>query len=177
MYVVAALLLLTAAPSVRTKPKTPTKTEQKASDEAARAKAAADAKAAEEAAKRKAQADEDAARAKLLEERKAAEARSLEARGLDARMRALCDLVALPSKRLPGDHREQRFAVMPFQAVGDEAKARELEVVVGDLVVTHLARDHRLPLVERGALGRILDEQALGQSGIIADGAAARVGR
>lgn len=113
----------------------------------------------------------------MAREEKELQERGLHATGLDARLRALCDLVALPLKRLPGDHREQRFAVLPFTTVGPEAEQRQLGVVVGDLVLTNLARDHRLPLVERAALGKILDEQALGQSGALADGQAAQVGK
>lgn len=113
----------------------------------------------------------------LAREEKELEERGLQAAGLDARIRALCDLLALPLKRLPGDHRDQRFAVLPFTAVGPDAEQKQLGVVVGDLVLTNLARDHRLPLVERAALGKILDEQALGQSGALADGQAAQVGK
>ena len=102
---------------------------------------------------------------------------ALRARGLDARLRALADQLALPLKRLPGDHRDQRFAVLPFASVGAEAEQRSLGLVVSDALVTNLARDHRLPIVERAALARILDEQALGQSGALDDGQAAAVGK
>lgn len=98
-------------------------------------------------------------------------------RGLEARLRVLGDQIALALKRLPGDHRDQRFALAPFASVGDEAQARQLGLVVSDALVTALARDHRLPMVERAALGKILDEQALGQSGALDDGQAAAVGK
>jgi TolB-like protein len=97
--------------------------------------------------------------------------------GLEARIRALCDQVAIPLKRLPGDYREQRFAVVPFDEAGPEVKDRHLGAVVGDLVVTNLARDHHLQLVERTALAKILDEQALGQSGAIDEKQSAAIGK
>lgn len=102
---------------------------------------------------------------------------ALSARGLEARLRALADQVALPLKRLPGDHRDQRFAVAAFTDLGPEAEARRLGLVVADAMLTNLARDHRLPLVERAALAQILDEQALGQSGALDEASAARVGQ
>lgn len=89
--------------------------------------------------------------------------------GMDARMRALADSLALQLKRLPGDHRDQRFAVVPFENVGDETVERSLGLVVSDMVTTDLARDHRVPLVERSLLGKVMEELALQQSGAIAD--------
>ncbi len=100
----------------------------------------------------------------------------VELKGLSARIRALTDLIALDLKRLPGDHRTQRFAVLPFEATGPQAQDRQLGVVVSELVTTDLVRDHDMPLVERSALGKILDEQALGQSGAINDAQAAKIG-
>lgn len=172
-FVLVTLLPLQAAPQKPTRP--PSKAELKAADDEAARKLADDASAAE-AAKRA--AEESAQReAKQAEEARAAEEKALQARGLDARVRALCDLVALPLKRLPGDHRDQRFAVLPFTALGAEAEQRQLGVVVAELVLTNLARDHRLAIVERAALATILDEQALGQSGALANGQAAQVGK
>ena len=97
--------------------------------------------------------------------------------GMDARMRNLADALALQLKRLPGDHREQRFAVLPFENVGDETAERSLGLVVSDLVTTDLARDHRLPLVERGQLGKVMGELALQQSGAIDDQQVLAVGK
>jgi TolB-like protein len=140
-------------------------------DEAAIAAAAKAEHDAAEAAQRA--ADAEAAREAEAHAGEQAAARALEARGLEARMRVVCDAL----KKLPGDHREQRFAVVPFTDVGDEASSRQLGLVVSDLVVTHLARDHRLALVERAAIGKVLEEQALGQIGALADGQAAEVGK
>jgi TolB-like protein len=185
MHLLAAVFLLSAPLDAQTKPKTPTKAEQKAAEDAKKAEEEAAAKKAEEEAAAKAAADAEAAKKaaeeeaakKAVAEAQAAEQAALEARGLDARMRALTDLVGLALKRLPGDHRSQRFAVMPFDEVGDAVQKQKLGVVVGDIVVTNLARDHRLSLVERAALAKILDEQALGQTGALADGQAAQVGK
>ncbi len=98
-------------------------------------------------------------------------------RGLDARLRVLGDQLALALKRLPGDHRDQRFAIAPFATVGADAEARSLGLVVSEALLTALARDHRLPMVERAALRQILDEQALGQSGALDEGQAVAVGK
>ena len=49
--------------------------------------------------------------------------------------------------------------------------------MVADAMVTNLARDHHLPIVERAALANILHELALGQSGALDDASAAQVGK
>ncbi len=151
--------------------------QQKAEAEAA-ARAEAERAAAEQAAaaaaaeQKAAQAAADAAREKQLAAANAAQ----EARGLDARTRRLSDALALSLKRLPGDHRDQRFAVLPFDDVSDEAKQRQLGLVVSDLVVTNLVRDHNLPLVERARLSAVIGEIALGQTGAIEAGQAVEYG-
>jgi TolB-like protein len=180
MHLLAAVLLVVAPIAAQPKPKAPAKADQKAAaaeeEEAARQAAAAEQAAAEEAAQRAAAEEAAQQLARARDEARAAEAAALEARGLDARARALTDLLALPLKRLPGDHRAQRFAVLPFEEVGEAVQQQRLGLVVTDLIVTNLARDHRLPLVERAALAKILDEQALGQTGALADGQAAQIG-
>lgn len=146
---------------------------KKAAEEEARAKADADAKAAVDAAAKATAAEDDAAAA----EAKKAKEKALAARGLDARIRALADALAIPLKRLPGDHRDQRFAVVPFENAGAEASEKSLGLVVSDLVTTDLARDHRLGLVERSQLSKLMDEQALQQSGAIDDAQAVALGK
>lgn len=199
LLLAAAFFVVTPAVSAQVAPKAPikapakarAKTPQQVAEEAATAQRAADEEAArkraeeEAAAQQKAEADaaaaqkaaEEEVRRKAEEERQRAEGAALEARGLDARIRALASLVALPLKRLPGDHRSQRFAVLPFEEAGDATRERQLGLVVSDLLLTSLAQDHRLALVERASLTRILDEQALGQTGALADGQAAEVGK
>src|SRR5690606_27037514 len=99
--------------------------------------------AAEEAARQKA-AEEAAARAAAVSQN------AVEATGLDARARRLSDEIARAIKRLPGDHRDQHFAVVPFTENDEESKSRRLGLVVSDMVLTNLARDHRINLIERG---------------------------
>lgn len=98
-------------------------------------------------------------------------------RGVDARMRVLADRVAFDLKRLPGDHRVQRFAVTRFEEIGEQAQARQLGLVLSDMVVTDLVLQHSLPLVERSALAKVMDEQALGQTGAIDEKQAAQIGK
>jgi TolB-like protein len=168
------------------KPKKPTKAEEEAAAaEAAAAAAAAaeaEAKAAELAAADKAAADKAAAEQAAAEQAAAAAAAArkkaaAEARGLDARIRVLAESLALSLKRLPGDHREQRFAVLPFESVGEEAQQKSLGLVVSDLIVTDLARDHRLPLVERSQIATVMGELALQQSGAIDEAQVLQVGK
>lgn len=125
-------------------------------------------------------ASEEAGSSSDVASRSAAEAlesQALEAKGFDARVRKLTDALARALKRLPGDVRDQSFAVLPFEVQGAAAENRQLGLVVGDAVVTNLARDHRLRLTERSQLTRILEEQALGAMGVIAPDRAAEVGR
>ncbi len=161
--------------------------EAKAAEQAAAAAAAAEAEAkakaaAEQAAADKAAADKAAAEQAAAEQAAAAaaaarEKAASEARGLDARVRVLAESLALSLKRLPGDHREQRFAVLPFESVGPEAQQKSLGLVVSDLVVTDLARDHRLPLVERSQIAAVMNELALQQSGAVDEAQALQVGK
>lgn len=139
------------------------------------AEAALQQKLAAEEQKRKEEAERAAEEARKRAEQAASEA--AEARGLDARVRRLTDALARTLKRLPGDVRDQSFAVMPFAENGEESKSRQLGLVVSDLVVTNLARDHRVSLTERGQLRLIFEEQALGAMGAVDDKQAAQVGK
>jgi TolB-like protein len=170
-----------AAGAAKAAVKKPTKEEEaaKAAEDEARAKADAEAKAAAEAA---AAAKADAAvkadaEAKAKAQEAVAKAAALQARGLDARVRALTDVMALQLKRLPGDHREQNFAVVPFENVGDETVERSLGLVVSDMITTDLSRDHRVPLVERSHLNQVMGELTLQQSGAIDDKQAVELGK
>jgi TolB-like protein len=167
-------------PAKKPTPATPTPTPDPAAEAEARTTAETDARMAAEAeaqAKAAAAAREDDAR-RLEAEAKAAAARAqASARGLDARVRVLSDELAMPLKRLPGDHRDQRFAVLPFESVGAEASKKSVGLVVGDLVITNLVRDHRLTLVERSRVGAVMDELALQQSGAVDDAQALQVGK
>lgn len=149
--------------------------EEEAARKAAEEKAAADAAAAAAVAA-KAEADAAAATAAKAREDALVRQKALEARGLDARMRALADALAITLKRLPGDHRSQQFAVLPFENVGEEVQQKRLGLVVSDLLVTDLARDHRLNLVERGQVGAIMGELALQQSGAVPEDQITQIG-
>lgn len=167
-----------------------TKKELRAEEEAA-ARAAAEEEArvqAEEQAKKEAEeaetarlAEEDKQRQAAADEaaRRAAAAKSsvVEAQGLDARVRRLSDELARAIKRLPGDHRDQSFAVVPFGENDEESKSRRLGLVVSDLVLTNLARDHRINLVERGRVGAVLQEQSFQATGAVDPDQAAAVGK
>jgi TolB-like protein len=160
-----------------------------AEEEAARQAEEEARKAAEEEAKRVA---EEEVKRRLAEEeaRKAADTEAAakraveaskgtvtEAQGLDARVRRISDALARAIKRMPGDHRDQTFAVMPFTDNDEESKSRRLGLVVSDLVLTNLARDHRVPLTERSQLNAIMSEQSLQASGAVDPAKAAEIGQ
>jgi len=183
-----ALALLAAPAAVaetkaatKSSAKKPSKEEEaaaaKAAEDEARAKAEADAKAKADA-DAQAKADAEAkAQADTAAQDAAAKAASLQARGIDARMRALSAVLALQLKRLPGDHREQNFGVVPFENVGGEAVELSLGLVVSDMITTSLVRDHRLSLVERSHLNQVMGELSLQQSGAIDDKQALELGK
>lgn len=166
-----------------------TRKELKAEAQAAQAAAEEEARVqAEEQAKKDAEEAEKARLAKEEEQRQAAaneaarqaaSAKSsvVEAQGLDARVRRLSDELARVIKRLPGDHRDSSFAVVPFGENDEESKSRRLGLVVSDVVLTNLARDHRINLVERGRVGVILQEQSFQATGAVDPAKAAEVGK
>ncbi len=102
---------------------------------------------------------------------------SLEATTLDAQMRRLSDLVASRLSALPGEVRYQRFAVLTFEESGELTRKRQLGLLVAAELTTRLQRDHALMVVERAQLTRIVDELALGQSGMVEGSQASEVGR
>lgn len=179
-------------PALARKTRKQREAERKAAEEAAAAQKAAEEeaarKAAEDQARKKAEeemkaklAAEEAARQKAAEEaqKRAAEAEqnAVEARGLDARARRLSDELARAIKRLPGDHRDHTFAVVPFAENDEESRSRRLGLVVSDMVLTNLARDHRINLIERGRLSVVLEEQAFQMTGAVDPAKAAEVGK
>jgi TolB-like protein len=173
-----------AKAAAKAAPAKPAKKPSKAEEEAAAAEAAAVAAAAAEVAAAEAAAAEAAAVAAAAADaearagaREAKAAAAVAATGLDGRVRLLAEGLAVGLKRLPGDHRDQRFAVVPFENIGDEAQQRSLGLVVSELVVTDLVRDHHLPLIERAQLGAVMNELALQQSGAIDDAQVLQVGK
>ncbi len=77
---------------------------------------------------------------------------------------------------LPEGLRYVRLAVVDFENSGDGARRRELGKVVAAEAATVLRRDHGALLVERGRLGQLLDEQALGLTGMVEPSTAAELG-
>jgi TolB-like protein len=162
---------------------------EKAAEEEAQRQAEEEAKRlAEEEARKKLEAeletrlaqekaDKEAAAAEAAKRAAEAQASAVEATGLDARVRRLSDALARGIKRLPGEHRDQVFAVLPFAENDEESKSRRLGLVVSDMVLTNLARDHRIGFVERSQLSTILQEQALQASGAVDPAKAAEVGK
>ncbi len=151
-----------------------------AAEEEARLAAEAAAKQAEEEQKAKLAAEETARQAAAADAQKRAalaQQNAVEARGLDARARRLSDEIARAIKRLPGDHRDHSFAVVPFAENDEESKSRRLGLVVSDMILTNLARDHRINLIERGRLSVVLEEQAFEATGAVDPAKAAEVGK
>lgn len=93
------------------------------------------------------------------------------------RMRRLADDVARAVDALPGEARYQRFAVMRFDESGQLAKDNELGLLVAAELTSTLRGDHGLLLVEREQLNRVIEELALGQTGIIDESQSVEVGK
>lgn len=132
---------------------------------------AAPQEAAADSATKKANSEPGVA-GKVSDEKKSKSA----ARGLDSRIRRLSDRLARNLKSLDGDHRDQVFAVVQFDDEAEEAKDKQLGLVVSDLVVTNLVKDHRISLVERAKLSEVIKEIELGQAGAINPDQAAEYG-
>ncbi len=96
---------------------------------------------------------------------------------LDAQLRMLADQLAGGLDRLEGEARYQRFAVLPFSEVGKTTSDKQLGTLVTSELSTLLRRDHDLLLVEREQISRIMDELALGQTGVVAAEHSIEVGR
>lgn len=95
---------------------------------------------------------------------------------LRAQIRRLADRVASGLDKLEGESRYQRFAIMPFEELGVTTKDKQLGLLVASELTTLLARDHGLILVERAQIKKVIDELALGQSGLVDESTSAKVG-
>ncbi len=102
---------------------------------------------------------------------------SLEAQSLASQLRRLADRVAKGLDRLEGDLRYQRIAVLPFEEVGGTTRDKQLGLLVAAELMTALQRDHGVMLVERSQLAKVIDELALGQSGLVDPAQSTEVGR
>lgn len=101
----------------------------------------------------------------------------VEARSLDVQLRRLADVLAKRLDELPGELRYQHVAVLPFEETGSTTKDKKLGLLVSSELTTLLARDHGLLLVERGQLTKVVDEIALGQTGLTDPSKSAEVGK
>jgi hypothetical protein len=143
-------------------------------DPAIEAAAAAAAAAAEQ---QRAQAAEQAARDQALAAEAAARRATLQQAPIDVRLRALAQRVAAEAVRLPGDHRLQRFAVLPFTEVGSQAIDRRVGLVASDRLTGLWVDEHELHLVERARLAAVGDELSLQQSGAVDPGQIISIGK
>jgi TolB-like protein len=69
------------------------------------------------------------------------------------------------------------LAVFPFEDNTDQADSSKLGEMVSEMMITALAQSNRYRLMERSQLGKVLDEQALGQSGAVEPQTAVEVGK
>ena len=104
-------------------------------------------------------------------------ARAADAASVDVAMRRLSDALAAGFRRLPGNARYERLAVLQFGESGPESKRRELGAVVSAELATNLRRDHGLLLVERARLTQVLGEMRLGAMGLVDAKDAPRLGK
>lgn len=102
---------------------------------------------------------------------------STEARTLEAQLRRLSDRLRDGLDRLPGELRYQRIAVLPFETVGPMSQEKQLGLLVASELTTYLRRDHGLMMVERSALAKVMEELALGQTGVTDPSQTAEVGK
>lgn len=91
---------------------------------------------------------------------------SAEASTLGAALRRLADRLVQGLDRLDGEIRYQQFAVLPLEEVGQTTQNKQLGLLVASELTTLLQRDHGLMLVERNQIARIIEELALGQTGL-----------
>ncbi|MBN1960034.1 MAG: hypothetical protein JW841_03745 [Deltaproteobacteria bacterium] len=96
---------------------------------------------------------------------------------LDGQLRRLSDNLAEGLAMLRGETRYSRFAVLPFDEAGETTKQKQLGLLVSSELTTLLVRDHGIMLVERTQLNRIIDELALGQSGLFDKEQSVEVGK
>jgi len=108
---------------------------------------------------------------------RATPAPGVEARSLDVQLRKLADVLAKRLDELPGELRYQHVAVLPFEEIGATTKDKKLGLLVSSELTTLLARDHGLLLVERSQLTKVVDELALGQTGLTDPMKSAEVGK
>jgi TolB-like protein len=100
-----------------------------------------------------------------------------EAKTLETQLRRLADRLADGLGKIEGDLRYQYVAVLPFEEIGERTKDKQLGLLVSAELTTLLRRDHGLLLVERSRLSALVDEMALGQTGLVDPSKVAEVGK
>ncbi len=75
------------------------------------------------------------------------------------------------------DFPKTRLAVIGFEKRGEKIPVPDLELIVNDWLIEFLVNTNTFEVVERQALEKVLQEQSLGQSGILDPESAAKVGQ
>ncbi len=101
----------------------------------------------------------------------------LESRSLTVQLRRMADRLSQGLEQLDGELRYQRVAILPFQEVGPSTQDKQLGTLVSSVITTVLVKDHNLLVVERSQLAKVIDELALGQTGLVDESKTLEVGR
>jgi len=99
-----------------------------------------------------------------------------QARKVQVSIRKLADKLSDSAKYLP-EGKYGVFAVLNFQETGKLAKEKELGILVAAELASYLKKDHRFDLVERERLDKVIGELQLGQTGLLDENTAAKVGK
>ena len=85
---------------------------------------------------------------------------------------ALADEKTLAPSRLPANS----IAVMKFQNLGGAPELAPMATGLADMVITDLSQVRSLTVIERSRIHALMDEMGLGQTGLVAEATAPRVG-
>ncbi|MEK7728185.1 MAG: CsgG/HfaB family protein [candidate division KSB1 bacterium] len=85
---------------------------------------------------------------------------------------ALADEQTLAPSRVPANS----IAVMKFQNLGSAPELAPMATGLADMVITDLSQVHSLTVIERSRIHALLEEMGLGQSGLVEENSAPRVG-
>ena len=76
-----------------------------------------------------------------------------------------------------GDSVKPKIAVLDFELCGDKFSTDGLGSMVAEWFVTALVKDGRFEVIERAMLQKIITEQKLGETGVVDDSSASRIGK
>jgi TolB-like protein len=79
--------------------------------------------------------------------------------------------------KVPAGDPRPYLAVFPFDDNTGQSEESQLAETISEMMVTALAQTNRYRLIERTQLGKVLEEQALGQSGALEQQTAVEVGK